>query len=255
MNKTIFLLSIFLITVLLTACTASQSGGGELTGQMWVMTQLGGKAPVANTGISAQFNSDGTVSGSAGCNRYTGQYTTTGNSITISNVASTMMACEQPVMDQESAYLKALSEAKTYTAKDKSLTLFGADGKPLVTYEAQSQELAGTNWEVTGYNNGKMAVVSVLLDTTITAEFGKDGTLSGTSGCNQYSGPYTVTGNQIQIGPWVSTMTACDAPEGIMDQESQYLAAIQSAATYLMEGSVLELRTADGALAATFTKK
>ena len=254
MNKTIFLLSIFLITILLTACTASQSGG-ELTGQMWVMTQLWGKAPVANTGISAQFNSDGTVSGSAGCNRYTGQYTTIGNSITISNVASTMMACEQPVMDQESAYLKALSEAKTYTAKDKSLTLFGADGKPLVTYEAQSQELAGTNWEVTGYNNGKMAVVSVLLDTTITAEFGKDGTLSGNSGCNQYSGPYAVTGNQIQIGPLVSNMMACDAPEGIMDQESQYLAAIQSATTYLMEGSVLELRTADGALAATFTKK
>jgi len=144
-----------------------------------VLTDLMGKAPVANTGMSAQFNSDGTVSCSAGCNQYNGKYTTTGSSITISSVATTMMAFDQAVMDQESAYLKALGEAKTYAVKGDTLTLSGADGKALLTYKAQSQSLAGTNWEVVGYNNGKQAVVSALLNTIMTASFGKDGTLSG----------------------------------------------------------------------------
>jgi heat shock protein HslJ len=50
-------------------------------------------------------------------------------------------------------------------------------------------------------------------------------------------------------------MMACSDPVGVMDQESQYLTAIQSAATYLIEGNVLELRASDGALVADFNKK
>jgi heat shock protein HslJ len=41
----------------------------------------------------------------------------------------------------------------------------------------------------------------------------------------------------------------------VMDQEAQYLAALQSAAAYQIEGAVLELRTKDGALAADFSQK
>jgi heat shock protein HslJ len=251
------MLSVCIVVILLAACSSSgaQQGGGDLTGQVWVLTELMGKAPVANTGISAQFSPDGKVSGSAGCNQYNGSYTTSGSSITISNLANTMMACEQAVMDQESAYLAALGDAKTYAVKGDTLTLNGADGNALVTYSAQSQTLAGTNWEVIGYNNGKQAVTSLLLNTSMTASFGSDGTLSGNAGCNTYSGPYTTTGNQIKIGPLVSTMMACSDPEGIMEQESQYLTAIQNATTYLVEGKVLELRGADGALMADFNKK
>ena len=40
-----------------------------------------------------------------------------------------------------------------------------------------------------------------------------------------------------------------------MDQEAQFLAALQSAASYQIEGNVLQLRTKDDALAAMFNKK
>ena len=95
----------------------------------------------------------------------------------------------------------------------------------------------------------------MLAGTTLTASFGKDGTLSGNSGCNTFSGPYTVNENQITIGPLASTMMMCSDPAGVMEQEAQYLTALQSAATYQLEGNVLELRTKDGALAANFSKK
>jgi len=258
MNKIIVTISICAAMMILSACatTASQPGGGDLIGKVWALTELKGTPPAAGVGISAQFSSDGKVSGSAGCNRYNGTYTVSGNSITFSSpMATTMMMCEQTVMDQESAYLQALGEAKTFAVNGDQLTLVGADNTTLVVYQAQTQDLSGTSWEATGYNNGKLAVIGILGSTTLTADFGKDGTLSGTSGCNTYSGGYKVNGDQITIGPLASTMMACSEPAGVMEQEAQYLAALQSAATYQIEGNVLQLRTKDDALAAIFNRK
>jgi heat shock protein HslJ len=256
MNKNWLVISVSLLMIL-AACTSSSSQqGGDLTGKIWALTELEGKPLVEGTGISAQFTSDGKVSGSAGCNRYSGTYTVSGNNITFSSpMATTMMMCEQAVMDQESAYLKALAEAKTFAVNGNQLTLTGGDGTQLAVYAAQSQDLAGSNWEVTAYNNGNQAVVGVLEGTTLTANFGEDGSLSGNSGCNQYTGTYKVDSNQITIGPLASTMMMCSDPEGLMDQEAQFLAALQSAASYEIEGNVLQLRTEDDALAAMFSRK
>jgi len=163
--------------------------------------------------------------------------------------------CAQPVMVQESAYQAALATVKAYTVSGDKLTLYGPNNTEIASYKATSQDLAGTSWQVIGYNNGKEAVVSIIAGTEMDIQFGDDGTVSGKSGCNTYSGSYTVNGNQIQIGPLASTMMACGDPAGIMEQEQQYLAALQTAATYQIEGNVLELRTSEGALAADFNKK
>jgi heat shock protein HslJ len=110
MKKPFFSSGIFALLVLLAGCSSlNSSSGGTLTGQTWVLTELAGQPLVADSGISAHFNADGTVSGSAGCNRYNGTYTTTDDSITFSvNIAMSMMMCEQAIMDQESAYINAL---------------------------------------------------------------------------------------------------------------------------------------------------
>jgi heat shock protein HslJ len=258
MKNILFSVGLCSMLLFLAACgsSGSQNGGGDLTGQVWGLTALLGQPLVSGTGLSAQFTTDGKVSGSAGCNQYTGKYTTSGNSITFDpSIMSTAMACEQAVMDQEQVYLKMLPEVKTYEVKGNQLTFFGADNKVLATYKAETQDLAGTDWNVIGYNNGKQAVVSVINGTTLTASFGKDGKLSGNSGCNKYNGTYTVDGNKVTIGTLASTMMFCEDPAGTMDQEAQYLAALQTAATYQIENNVLQLRTADGALAADFSKK
>jgi heat shock protein HslJ len=41
----------------------------------------------------------------------------------------------------------------------------------------------------------------------------------------------------------------CADPQGIMDQEAQFLAALQSAATFQINGNSLEIRTAGGQIA------
>ena len=257
MKKLLFSIAVVLVLVALAGCTSSQSAqGGTLTGQVWALTDLAGMAPIQDTGITIQFGTDGNVSGSSGCNQYSGTYTASGSSLTINTpLASTMMMCAEPVMVQESAYQAALAGVKAYSVNGDKLTLFGPNNTEIASYKATSQDLAGTSWQVIGYNNGKQAVVSMLAGTEMYIDFGKDGSVSGGGGCNTYSGPYTVKGNQISIGPLASTMMACGDPAGIMEQEQQYLAALATAATYQIEGNVLELRTADGALAANFNKK
>jgi heat shock protein HslJ len=241
--------------LILAACTStSQGGAGDLTGQVWVLSAITDQSLVPGSSITALFTSDGKVGGSAGCNQYSGAYKTSGDNLQISSpLASTMMACAQELMDQESAYLKALGEVQTFKVAGDTLTLRDANQKSALVYKAQSQDLAGTSWEVISYNNGKQAVTSVLATTTLTAEFGKDGNLTGNSGCNTYKGTYTAAGGRITIGPLATTRMACS--QEIMDQETQYLAALQTAATYRVEGTGMELRTQEGALAVDFSKK
>ena len=257
MKKLFFSSGIFALLVLLAGCSSlNSSSGGTLTGQTWVLTELAGQPLVADLGISAHFNTDGTVSGSAGCNRYSGKYTVSGDSISFSvNLAMTMMMCEQAIMDQETAYINALGQVKTYSISGDQLSLKDANGKDLLVFQAQSQDLAGTSWEAVNFYNGNQAIVGTVTGTTLTAEFGKDGTLSGNGGCNNYSGPYTVDGDKIKIGPLASTMMACSDPEGVMEQETQYLAALQMAESYQVEGQVLELRRSDQTLVAIFHQK
>ncbi len=256
MKKIWLLTTLCVLLLFLAACTSGSQSGGDLTGKVWAVTELMGNPLVAGTGISAEFTEAGKVGGSSGCNRYNGTYTVSGNNITFASpMASTMMMCEQALMDQEIAYLKVLGEAKTFAVKGDQLTLSGEDGATLAVYKAQSQDLAGTSWEASVYNNGNQAVVGVLEGTTLTVEFDKDDKLSGNAGCNNFTGTYQLDGDQITIGPLANTMMMCEDPQGVMDQEAQFLAALQSAGTYLIEGDVLELRTKDDALAGLFNKK
>jgi heat shock protein HslJ len=165
------------------------------------------------------------------------------------------MMCETTIMTQESIYLEALQAAKSYSILGDQLSLIKANKEVSAIFKAQKQDLAGTSWEVITYNNGKQAVTSVLAGTSISADFGADGKLSGKSGCNSYNGSYKVDGSKISIGPIASTKMFCSEPAGVMEQESQYLLALESAATYTIEGSSLELRTQDGALAVQLAGK
>lgn len=56
------------------------------------------------------------VVGFSGCNRYNGSYLLQGGTLTIQTAGSTRMACPQPELAAfETAYLRALSQVRTFT--------------------------------------------------------------------------------------------------------------------------------------------
>ncbi len=80
-------------------------------------------------------------------------------------------------------------------------------------------------------------------DTPPTASFA-DVSVSGFGGCNSFGGDYEVDGDQITFGQLASTLMACPEPQ--MSIETEYLAALQSATTWSIDGSKLSLGNADG---------
>jgi heat shock protein HslJ len=211
---------------------------------------------LAGTEITAVFGEDGALTGSAGCNNYTASYELEGSSITVTAPATTRKMCGEPagVMEQEAAYLQALQLAASYAVTGEVLEITDANGSRLLSYAAaQPASLSGVTWSALTYNNGQGGLVSVLNGTSITALFGEDGSLSGSAGCNEYTASYAIDGEMLSIGPAATTRMMCAEPEGIMEQETAYLVAIQNAATYKTDEKTLELVNPEGVRMATYT--
>ncbi|MCU0507400.1 MAG: META domain-containing protein [Anaerolineae bacterium] len=223
-----------------------------LPGTSWIMATLNGSLPVTETPVTLILAEDGTASGSDGCNRYTTNFVESENTLTFGPIAGTMMACEEPAMSQASEYQQALASVTNFAKSARQLVLFAGD-EIVLTFIADVQALDRSLWTVTSFNNGREAVVSLLEGSEITLNF-EAAELNGSAGCNNYFGSYTVESNAITVGQLGSTMKFCEAPEGVMDQEQQYLAALQSAATFMIEGNELWLRTAQDAIAVIATK-
>ena len=106
----------------------------ELVGPDWQLNAYnngrgGVQSLLADSKIDAVFDADGRVSGSSGCNRYMGPYQQAGGgALTIGPLASTRIACEQALMDQETAYLNALQATTRYAFENDMLVLRDASG-------------------------------------------------------------------------------------------------------------------------------
>jgi heat shock protein HslJ len=204
---------------------------------------------------TAEFK-DGNLSGNAACNTYNGSYQVDGDKISFGSLMSTMMACPPPIMDQETGYLAALDMVGTFDVKGETLTIFDQDGEVVLEFIAiEPASLVGTNWELTSYNNGKGGMQSTIIGTEITADFNEEGTMTGSAGCNNYNASYEATEDTINIGVAASTEMACMDPEGIMEQELQYLASLRNAAVYTIRDDRLEIRDENGSGVAYFTAK
>ena len=79
-------------------------------------------------------------------------------------------------------------------------------------------QVKGTGWTLTGYVHDGTPV-QALTTTTVTLDFGEDGKLSGSAGCNHYFASYEVKGTSVTIGQAGFTLMYCITP-GVMDQES-----------------------------------
>lgn len=89
--------------------------------------------PLEGTELTATFKADGTLSGHAGCNRYSAKWS---GDLEITGVFHTEMACGTPagVMEQEQRYLSALAKAAGFSVDGSTLTLLTATGTIAVTY-------------------------------------------------------------------------------------------------------------------------
>jgi heat shock protein HslJ len=232
-----------------------QAGGqprpSSLAGTSWRVTGYNDQgtfvAVLPETQLTARFGAVGLVSGETGCNSYSASYSIDGSALAIGPIATTLRAClSEAAAAQEQAFVTALSLSTQYAFAGDQLTLSDATGGTQLELLTESSSLGGAPWQVTSYNNGRGAVVSVVAGSELTALFGDDGLVSGNSGCNDYRATYSVDGRTIAIGPIATTRLACSTDE-LATQESLFLTALGASTRFELAGDKLTLRNADGA--------
>jgi heat shock protein HslJ len=226
---------------------ASGTGGigpTPLEGTAWVLgTDALGLQGVDQFTPTALFKG-GTLSGNGGCNGYSGSYTVSGSSLMIGNVLHTQMSCG-PIADAiETAYLGRLGKVTSFIINGTTLTLSDASGTTQLTFTVSTATLVG-HWNINGYlQTSGQAFSSVVNGSNPTAVFGSDGTLSGNTGCNTFTGTYKTEGDTITVSPLATTRKAC--PPDLSDQEAGILAGFQTATRFeVSKGSATLLNGAN----------
>jgi heat shock protein HslJ len=234
---------------------ALESPMDSLVDSDWSVDRLASDSGADVKTLTLSFVGRDRVAGYDGCNSFSGAVTIRDSALKVSDkLAATTMACPDVVASRARAYRADLLRVTQYTIKNAKLELTDADGKPLITLAASAITLAGSSWETISYNNGKQAMVSLIIGTKIGANFGADGRLSGNAGCNSYFAGYKTSGQTIVIDAPGATKRACINPEGVMTQEAQFLQAINSATQFRISGGRLDLRNAQGSMVATFMR-
>jgi len=255
--STFVLLGLVMVAAALAAGCASsggttKSGGatksaGDLTGKEWSLVESSiSSSDLGAAGITATFES-GQLSGFSGVNQYSGPYTAKPDgTFKAGPLAGTQMAGPEPLMRAEGAYLKLLEACDSYKVEAGKLTLSTGGNESLIYEAAAKAELPGSDWVVTGYNNGKQAVTGPAVDSTLTVAFGTDGKVSGEGGVNRFMGDFESGAKTVKIGPLQSTKMA--GPPELMTQEAAYLTALQNSTTWEISSGKLTMRDASGAM-------
>ena len=146
LDKRLIDLILGLVFLVFAACTP-QSGSLPNTGDRqtpeapnslahtkWTLVsfgQPGAETPIiAGATITLEFDGQGQVSGSGGCNSYSAPYELQGDKLSFGQITRTLKACQpEGINQQELAYFQALEAASKFELNGDHLTIGYADGQ------------------------------------------------------------------------------------------------------------------------------
>jgi len=233
---------------LLAACGAEHTQGsqedpfGATTWQLRAATVDGTSIPLVDGSPVTLFVDNAQVGGTAACNGYGGPIVVADGVVTIGpSLSQTEMAClADGVMDLEAAYLAALPRV-TSAARDGEALVLGGDGVALrfsPQPEPATAPLIGTNWALETIVEGDTASTPAAPATLVLAA---DGSITGSTGCNQLFGTYDP---DTGFGTLGSTKMACK--DAVMAQETVVLQILGGAPTLTIDGPILTIADLDG---------
>jgi len=113
--------------------------------------------------------------------------------------------------------------------------------------------LDGSSWSLMSYKDNTGETVNVLPRSTTTVLF-QANQVTGIAGCNNFNATYQTTRNKLSFGPVATTRKVCNTPLGIMQQETAFLAALDSTVSYKLTLNSLEMLDSRGNTLLTFRR-
>ena len=123
-------LVLLILTVGAVGCDESPTGPTELVDITWKLETVAhvGSALVTVPNpdqFTVRFETNGTLSVRADCNTCTGRYVLDGSTVSIGNLACTLVACPTPGLD--TLFTSGLQNAKTVTVNNDNLIMTGPE--------------------------------------------------------------------------------------------------------------------------------
>lgn len=116
------------LAAFLAGCTSIAATNATLENTRWQVIAIDGQ-PTPRTETYRMRFKDGQAGGRFGCNRFGGQYSARGTTLTVSNTASTLMGCPEPAATFEREGLAVLQRPMAMQwASARRLTLSNAAG-------------------------------------------------------------------------------------------------------------------------------
>jgi len=117
------------IAVALAGCQSTPPVGADspLVGTAWLAWDINGRGPGDKTYATLVFN-PGRISGSGGCNRFSGVLDVKADAWQASDIALTRMECAPELMKEEASFIGALEAARSHKIEGGVLTLLDESG-------------------------------------------------------------------------------------------------------------------------------
>jgi len=124
-----------------------------------------------------------------------------------------------------------------------SMLLLAVNACTVATVETGMLE--DTKWILESYGEpGNLQ--AVLEGTEITATFeSTKGQVHGSAGCNTYFADYEINDNKLSILQMAYTEIGCLEPEGILEQEQEYLQTLLAAESFQLRNEKLQIDCGD----------
>lgn len=133
MKKLIYILA---LSVLFISCDETKkvidtAGSVQLSGSYEIVTVNG--ITISDNKPTITFTAlDKGINGNTGCNKFFGKYNVDLYALSFVDVASTEMACDQPIMDVENQFLQGLWNTGSYALEDGMLTLYSKNDRSIL---------------------------------------------------------------------------------------------------------------------------
>ncbi|GAA3744544.1 META domain-containing protein [Streptomyces tremellae] len=195
-----------------------------LAGVRWKVDSLtvDGAKPAVPAAATVEIGHDGALTVGTGCNGYHGRARVDGAKVSVSgSLNRTFMGCSMYLEQYEEAIGKALEKPLTArvsgrSADDRQLVLTSASGTGtgsgtrVVLTTRPAAPLVGTDWKVDALT-GPHSSTGLPKDVAGRAHLviGKNGTVTGSLGCNAFHATAHVDGSKVTFGAVTSTRMAC----------------------------------------------
>ena len=191
-----------------------------IPGTSWQLMEINGEDIQTDIQTTLTFNEDGSVSGKAPVNRYSGVWHLAGvDGLTFSNVAATMLiSSDSFAVTTEQQYFEILNSITRYTVTDNSLTLTDNSGHSLEFAPVYQNVLGGTSWQ-----HADNAAVTLSFSPDASKIFGQGpvNTFSAAVTYNQYG--------EVSVSTFISTRMG--GTEAQMNAEQAYFEVIEELET------------------------